>query len=83
MSDSFEDKVHALIERTLPILAEADGSIQGACIADLVAMWLASFAPHEQQSLLSAHVETVQKLLPKRAAELRERLAEQPSQHVH
>ncbi|MEK7754529.1 MAG: hypothetical protein AAB654_21570 [Acidobacteriota bacterium] len=73
-SDGFNDKVRALVEAVLPLLAQPESGVQAACLAELVAMWLACHeTEHLQEALLNLHVEQVRTLLPMRVADLRQR----------
>lgn len=79
--------VHGLVTKIMPILAEADGGVQFACLGDLVALFLASHDEEDARNeLLKVHVDMVQQLLPKRLAELDRRqraAAERDGAQVH
>lgn len=68
------EKVQALIDEVLPLLAQADPATQGACLAEFTAMWLATHeTEHARDVLLTLHIDQVMTLLPTRVADLRRR----------
>jgi hypothetical protein len=56
--------VEPLVERIKPILAGNPGQIQGAVLADLLAIFLAGHAPPLREQILAIHLETVRRLIP-------------------
>ena len=66
------DEVEAIVNAVRPLLAGKSSPIQGAALADLLAIWLAGhFATGNQRAtaairerLLKEHIETVRKLIP-------------------
>lgn len=59
----------ALVTGMMPMLAGRHPALQGAVLADLVAMWLAGHRPAEiQDDVLADWLETVKKLVPLNAA---------------
>lgn len=55
------------------ILAGHPPQVQGATLADLLAMWLAGFLTDDatRDELLTAHIELVRKLIPINAEQIR------------
>lgn len=47
-----------------PMLAGEGPDVQGACLADLVATWLAGHPPVAREELLQLHVDKVRELIP-------------------
>jgi hypothetical protein len=60
--------VEAIVEQIRPLLAGHDAAIQGAVLADLLAMWLAGHvgesAEQAREILLHNNIEMVRKLIP-------------------
>jgi hypothetical protein len=61
----------ALAKTMMPLLAGRGPFVQGAALADLVAMYLAGHAPELREEVLALHVAAVRKLVPVNAAMLR------------
>lgn len=67
-----EDEVVALLERIRPIMAGHQPEVQGAVLADCLAMWLAGYhVPRNTKAtrkirdeLLAIHAQQVAKLIP-------------------
>lgn len=57
-------RVDALVERIRPILAGNHPAVQGAVLADLLAIWLAGHPAELRHELLTMHDATVRKLIP-------------------
>jgi hypothetical protein len=65
-------RVHELVDRIKPILAGEAPNVQGAVLADLLAMWLAGHVimgdPKETEKMreraLEIHIATVRALIP-------------------
>lgn len=56
-----------LVEKIRPLLAGHDPRIQGAALADLLAIWLAGHViatPEDRDALLALHIEYVRQLVP-------------------
>lgn len=47
-----------------PLLAGRGPGVQGAALADLLAMWIAGHNPDAREELLKNHVEAVRTLVP-------------------
>ncbi len=65
--DAQADLVLVLVDKIRPILAGKIPEVQGAVLADLLAMWLAGHhqgGPEVLRTLLNAHVEHVKRLVP-------------------
>jgi hypothetical protein len=54
----------AIAECCKPCLAGEDPSIQGAALAELLALFLAGHAPELREVILEAHIEVVRALVP-------------------
>jgi hypothetical protein len=69
-------EVAALFQRICPLLAGHSPEVQGAALADLLALFLAGYqgpgAAEVREELLALHVETVRGLIPANEAMLRE-----------
>ena len=56
-------QVLGIVEQIKPLLAGREPSVQGAVLAELLALWLAGHLPSElREVLLSAHIEAVRGL---------------------
>jgi len=72
-------RVLCIIKRIRPLLAGNPAQVQGAVLADLLAMWLAghvSLKSREateanREELLAMHIETVRQLVPENAKAMR------------
>jgi hypothetical protein len=72
MSGGSIDDIAALVDATRPLFAGNDPDVQGAALADLVAIWIAGhIVPDDPQAteamrgkFLELHVETVRRLIP-------------------
>lgn len=53
----------AIRDAIRPMLAGRDPSVQGAAMADLLAMWLAGHAPALREELLDEHLKVVRELI--------------------
>ena len=62
-------------EAIRPILAGHPPQVQGAAVADLLAIWLAGHPAEVRKSLLEMHLATVHKLIPVNEAMIREKHA--------
>jgi hypothetical protein len=73
--------VRRLFDQIAPLLADHPPPLQGAALADLLAMWLAGHIDETgkteterlREKLLAAHLEAVRALLPVNDAIIRER----------
>ena len=78
--DGYSDVVASLVEEVRPFFAGKPPEMVGGALADLLAIWLASYVvrdnPSEtavlRDSLLAAHIEAVRELVPENEAILRE-----------
>jgi hypothetical protein len=61
-------RVFDLVERIRPILAGNHPAVQGAAMADLVAIWLAGHPAEFREQLLALHVDKVRALVPPNVA---------------
>jgi hypothetical protein len=57
-------RVFELIDRIRPILAGNHPAVQGAVLADLLAMWLAGHPAELREALLALHVDKALQLVP-------------------
>ena len=65
MSVSAEAKlVEAIVDFIKPHLAGHLPEIQGAVLADLLAIWLAGHAPGIREEILALHLDAVRDLIP-------------------
>jgi hypothetical protein len=55
---------HTIIEAIRPILAGHSPDVQGAALIELLAMFLAGYAPPLRDEILALHVETVRAIVP-------------------
>jgi hypothetical protein len=55
--------VENIVEQIKPLLAGQEPNVQGAVLADLLAMWLAGHAPQMREELFAFHVEQVRELV--------------------
>ncbi len=65
-------QIEAIVEQIKPILGGLHPGLQGAVLAELLAMWLAGHVAEVRESLLDVHVRTVRELIPPNAAILDE-----------
>lgn len=63
-ADAAVAESQAIAEAIKPLLAGHHPVIQGAALADLLAIWLAGHPPEFRQTLLDAHIEAVRDLIP-------------------
>ena len=56
--------VREIVERIRPILAGHHPAVQGAVVADLLAIWLAGHQADLREALLENHIDKVRKLVP-------------------
>ena len=62
-------EVEAIVEAIRPMLAGKTPEVQGAVLADLLAIFLAGHHPELREQLLTMHIEGVRKLIaPNEAA---------------
>jgi hypothetical protein len=57
------EDVGVLVERIKPILAGHDPELQGAVLADLLAMWLVGHPPIVRESVLRIHIQFARDLV--------------------
>jgi hypothetical protein len=62
--------VAKVVDRVCPILAGHHPGIQGAALADLLAIWLAGHPPEVREGLLTFHIAQVRQLIAVNAAAL-------------
>ena len=55
------------------LLAGRSGIVQGAALADLLAMWIAGHSPALREGVLQEHVKVVRKLVPVNARAIAQR----------
>lgn len=63
-TDNSPEGVELIVGRIKPLLAGWHPATQGAVLADLVAIWLASHPPGVRDSLLDFQVQNVRRLIP-------------------
>ena len=68
------EDAEALVERIRPLLAGKPPPLQGAVLADLLAIWLAGHDASLRDELLKAHIESVRALIAPNVALINERL---------
>ena len=56
--------VTEIVERIRPILGGHHAAVQGAVVADLLAIWLAGHQADLREALLDKHIDTVRELVP-------------------
>src|SRR5262245_21904161 len=61
-------QVAPVVEAIKPHLAGRPPAIQGAALADLLAIWLAGHPAEVREALLAEHISTVRELVPINAA---------------
>lgn len=66
-----EDEVIATVDRIRPLLAGRSPEVQGAILADLLAIWVAGHSPQLRQGLLDMHIDMVRELIPLNAKIIR------------
>jgi hypothetical protein len=59
-----------LVDKIKPFLTGHDPSIQGAALAELLALWLAGHHPDLRHEMLDLHIDTVRELVPVAEAEI-------------
>jgi hypothetical protein len=60
--------VTEVVDRIRPILGGHHPAVQGAVVADLVAIWLAGHQADLREALLDSHIDTVRQLVPANVA---------------
>jgi hypothetical protein len=60
--------VTEVVDRIRPILGGHHPAVQGAVVADLVAIWLAGHQADLREVLLDNHIDTVRQLVPANVA---------------
>ena len=63
--------VTEIVDRIRPILGGHHPAVQGAVVADLLAIWLAGHQADLREALLDVHIEKVRELVPVNEAECR------------
>lgn len=64
-ADTAADVVPGIVEQIKPMLAGLHPAIQGAVIADLVAIWISGYQPESvRQEILDHMVSTAQQMVP-------------------
>jgi hypothetical protein len=53
-----------IVARIKPLLARRHPGVQGAVLADLLAIWLAGHSPSAEEALLANQIDGVRKLVP-------------------
>ena len=63
------EDVERIVDRIRPVLAGHPPELQGAVLADLLAMWIAGHHPVLRDEILTLHIDGVRKLIaPNEAA---------------
>lgn len=63
--------IEPLVQAIRPLLAGKHAAVQGATLADLLAIWLAGHPPEVREEMLAMHVAEVRNLIPPNAAIIR------------
>ena len=72
MTRAFDPTLGAeIVDRIRPILGGHHPAVQGAVLADLLAIWLAGHQADLREALLDVHIEKVRELVPVNEAECR------------
>ena len=78
MTEAKARDVDRIVEAIRPLLAGRPHEVQGAVLADLLAMWIAGHHPALRHEMLTMHVDMVRKLVAPNEAALIERLGGKP-----
>jgi hypothetical protein len=70
LQDAYMKDVEAIEERMKALLAGQHPALQGAVLANLIALFIAGHHESMRSEMLSLHVATVRDLIPLRAAEI-------------
>jgi hypothetical protein len=70
MSRTDPRRVGPIVDAIRPLLAGKDPAIQGAVLADLLAIFLAGHHPELREDILELHIDAVRELIPVNEAAL-------------
>jgi len=68
--DQLIHEVDGLVADIKPLLAGRHPGVQGAALAELVALWVAGHAPMIRDTIVRGHIEVIDKLVPLAEREL-------------